>query len=50
MTPAQEYTYHVFNNSSEKTLRGELSLWGYEPSEVINKDILINMLMNVYFG
>jgi hypothetical protein len=50
MTPEQEYTYHEFNNSSEKTLRGELALWGYEPSEVINKDILINMLMNVYFG
>jgi hypothetical protein len=50
MTPEQEYTYHEFNNSSEKALRGELSLWGYEPSEVINKDILINMLMNVYFG
>jgi hypothetical protein len=49
MTPEQQ-TLSEFNNSSEKSLRGELSIWGYEPSEVINKDILINMLMTVYFG
>jgi hypothetical protein len=49
MTPEQQ-TLSEFNSSSEKSLRGELSLWGYEPSEVISKDILINMLMTVYFG
>jgi hypothetical protein len=49
MTPEQQ-TLSEFNNSSVDSLRGELSLWGYEPSEVISKDILINMLMTVYFG
>jgi hypothetical protein len=49
MTPEQQ-TLSEFNNSSEKSLRGELSIWGYEPSEVINKPILINMLMQIYFG
>jgi hypothetical protein len=49
MTP-EENTYHELFNSSEHGLRGELSLWGYEPSELISKDILINMLMYVYFG
>jgi hypothetical protein len=49
MTPEQQ-TLSEFNNSSEKSLRGELSLWGYEPSEIISRDIIINMLMNIYFG
>jgi hypothetical protein len=49
MTP-EENTYHELYNSSERGLRGELKLWGYEPSGIIKKEILINMLMNVYFG
>jgi hypothetical protein len=49
MTPEQQ-TLSEFNNSSEKSLRGELSIWGYEPSEIISRDIIINMLMNIYFG
>jgi hypothetical protein len=36
MTPSQK-TLSEFNNSSEKSLRGELSIWGYEPSEIISK-------------
>lgn len=35
---------------SESSLRGELRLWGYKPSEIINKQILINMLSTIYFG
>jgi hypothetical protein len=49
MTPSEK-TLSEFNNSSEKSLRGELSIWGYEPSEIISRDIIINMLMNIYFG
>jgi hypothetical protein len=49
MTP-EDNTYLELFNSSERGLRGELALWGYEPSEIISKEILINMLMNVYFG
>jgi hypothetical protein len=49
MTP-KENTCHELYNSSESGLRGELALWNYHPSEIISKDILINMLMVVYFG
>jgi hypothetical protein len=43
-------TYHELYNSSEEGLRAELALHGYTPSPVINKEILINMLMEIYFG
>jgi hypothetical protein len=49
MTPEQQ-AFSEFNNSSVESLRGELSIWGYEPSEIISRDIIINMLMNIYFG
>jgi hypothetical protein len=50
MTSFKEITYNELYNSSEKGLRGELNLWEYNPSEIISKEILINMLMIVYFG
>jgi hypothetical protein len=49
MTP-EEKAKIEFNNSSERGLRAELWLSGYNPSEIISKEILINMLMAVYFG
>lgn len=49
MTP-EEIAKLEFNKSSEKGLRGELAIWGYKPSPVISKEILINMLIQVYFG
>jgi hypothetical protein len=49
MTPEQK-ALSEFNSSSEKSLRGELRIWGYEPSKVISKPILINMLIQIYFG
>ena len=49
MTP-EENTYHELYNSSEKGLRGEINLWGYEPSEIIRKEILVNILIQIYFG
>jgi hypothetical protein len=49
MTPA-ENTFHELYNSSESGLRSELALHGLYPSHVVNKSILINMLMNIYFG
>jgi hypothetical protein len=49
MTPA-ENTYHELYNSSESGLRGELALWEYNPSDIISKEILVNILMNIYFG
>jgi hypothetical protein len=39
-----------FQNSSESALRSELWLHNLHPSQLIKKDILINMLVNVYFG
>jgi hypothetical protein len=48
MTP-EEKVKTEFNNSTEKGLRGELALWGYNPSPLIKKEILVNMLMFVYF-
>jgi hypothetical protein len=49
MTP-EELTRIELGNSSERSLRGELSLHNLYPSDIIGKSILINMLMNVYFG
>jgi hypothetical protein len=49
MTPEQ-IALAEWNNSSERGLRGELGLWEYYPSEIISKDILINMLQYIYFG
>ena len=49
MTP-EELTRIELYNSSEYGLRGELSIWGYNPSPIINKNILINMLVQIYFG
>jgi hypothetical protein len=49
MTP-EERAKTEFNNSSDKGLRGELALWGYNPSPVIKKEIMVNMLIHVYFG
>lgn len=36
--------------ATEDQLRAELGIHGLFPSEVVSKDILINMLANVYFG
>lgn len=47
---AKEYTYKQLLKESEYGLRAELSVHGYNPSEVISKTILVNMLMYVYFG
>jgi hypothetical protein len=49
MTP-EELTRIELSNNSDKGLRGELSLWGYEPSAIIRKEILVNMLLEIYFG
>jgi hypothetical protein len=49
MTP-EEFTYQQLNNESESGLRAELDLYGYKPSPIINKKILVSMLMNIYFG
>ncbi|WP_156187467.1 hypothetical protein [Peribacillus loiseleuriae] len=35
---------------SELAIRAELSLHGLKPSEFISKEILMNMLVTVYFG
>jgi len=47
---AELKTFMDLTNASESALRAELNIHGYEPSEVISKEILINMLMTVYFG
>jgi hypothetical protein len=49
MTP-EEIAITEWKISSEKGLRAELWVHGYEPSPVIKKEILINMLTQVYFG
>lgn len=49
LTPEQ-HTFQQLNNESESALRAELSVHVYEPSEIISKDILISMLMQIYFG
>lgn len=49
MTP-KEYTYKQLVKESESGLRAELEMFDYYPSQVISKDILINILMQVYFG
>jgi len=36
--------------ATDNQLRAELGIHGLFPSEVISKEILINMLINVYFG
>jgi hypothetical protein len=49
MTP-EENTYHELYNSSESGLRAELWIHDYHPSEIIHKEILVNMLIQIYFG
>lgn len=49
MTP-EEIAKTEWNNITERGLRGELAIWGYKPSLVIKKEILVNMLLHIYFG
>lgn len=49
LTP-EETTLHQLKKEKESALRAELSVHGYNPSPIISKDILISMLMQVYFG
>jgi hypothetical protein len=49
MTPEQIATSE-WNKCSESSLRAELWLHNLHPSEVIGKQILINMLTEVYFS
>lgn len=36
--------------ATDNQLRAELGIHGLFPSDIVSKDILINMLVNVYFG
>jgi hypothetical protein len=49
MTP-EEIAKIEFNESNERGLRAELSIHGYNPSPIISKEILINVLLCIYFG
>jgi len=49
MTP-EEFTFQQLSSESESGLRAELAVHGYNPSPIVSKEILINILMNVYFG
>lgn len=50
MMSPEEIAKTEWDSSTEKGLRGELVIWGYKPSPVIQKEILVNMLIQVYFG
>jgi hypothetical protein len=49
MNPKQQ-AITDFQRCSESALRSELWLHNLNPSPIINKQILINMLTEVYFG
>lgn len=36
--------------ATDSQLRVELGIHGLFPSDIVSKQILINMLMNIYFG
>lgn len=39
-----------WEDASEEGLRAELWVHGFEPSEIVSREILINMLLQIYFG
>lgn len=49
MTP-KEIAFQKLSNERESALRSELELFGYNPSPIVSKEVLVNMLMQVYFG
>lgn len=46
---ARELLIQELHNTRESSVRAELWLHGLNPSEQISKEILINMLIAVYF-
>jgi hypothetical protein len=48
MTPRETFLNEM-QTATESAIRSELGLFNIEPSEIISRDLLINILAGVYF-